>query len=317
MFTKEDAINGLKRLAKSHPHNVKICEKIFRLETAHFTSEQYKNCGSAGMEVGKWANLPVYKGVYTTRENGTGIYKSFIIWLDVYQFLVYLSDYIDRHNGNYARWYSTNVFKQIYYRTILAKIKNRIVMLIFLSLSNFIFSQNTDTINYKKIGNLIFKNNRVVECNFTVTDSCIYSIKTSRTALLKAKYKFCKIDKKIKNFDFGHLIPASMFFCNYNNQILLNTKDNVTYQNSVLNRTIIKELEFFIKRNNISISLIKITILYKDNSVIPRAYLYKIQNDKERSFFYFENKTPILKKLLSYKTTENYYYSLILKDKHE
>lgn len=311
MFSQFDAIEALKKLEVTHPKNAKIIEKIFRLETAHFKSEQFRHTGSAGMEVGKWFGLPKNLGVYTTKENGTGLYKSFIIWQSPYDFLVYLSDYIDRHNGNYARWYSTNTIKQLYYRTILKGIKNRIVLLYFLCFSSLIFGQKNDTIEYFDNCYNVFKENRVIESNFIVSDSCLNYVSTGRTPILKSNYKFCLINKKINSFDFGHLIPASAFFCAYTYQRQLNRKDNVTYQNSFLNRTIIRDLEFLIKKITTNKTIIKITIKYEGLGLIPSMYIYKISTEKEIFYFYFKNKKPFFQNLGSYQTTEKYYNYLI------
>lgn len=311
MFTQIDAKNALQKLQKTHKHNAKIIEKICRLETGHFTSEQYKKTGSAGMEVGKWLNLPQNMGVYTTKENETSLYKSFLIWQNPYEFMVYLSDYIDRNNGNYARWYSTNAIKQLYYKAKLKGIKNRFVLFIFLFFSSFIFGQKIDTIKYSNNCYNIFVNNRVVQSNFVVSDSCIKNATTYRTPILKSKYKFCLVDKKINNYDFGHLVPSSIFFCNYKTQLLINRKDNTTYQNSSLNRTKIKDLEFLIKTITTTKTFVKIIIKYKQNSIIPEMYLYKIYNETGFYYFYFKNETPFFKNLSSYQTTEQYYNYLI------
>lgn len=129
-FTPLNAKNALQQIAiNKGVQRAKLIEKIFRLETNHFKSLQYKKTGSAGMEDGKWFDLK--KGTYTTIEMDDnsptrGVVK-FIRWNNVYDAMEYLSDYIDRHNGNFARWNSTNTTKQQKYSSIVNSIKNQYV----------------------------------------------------------------------------------------------------------------------------------------------------------------------------------------------
>lgn len=129
-FTPEDAENALLTMAgKYGKERAQLLEKILRHETAHFKSGQYKRGGSAGMEDGKWFNLPA--GSYSTyqmRDNLTGYLATFIKWNSVLSFLEYLNDYIDRYNGNWARWNSTNESKQAEYRKRVNAVKNRTIV---------------------------------------------------------------------------------------------------------------------------------------------------------------------------------------------
>jgi hypothetical protein len=129
-FTPSDASNALLKIRSSvGKERAQLLEKILRLETAHFASKQYKVGGSAGMEDGKWYNLP--QGSYTTyqmRDNLTGEMRPFIKWNSVFDFLEYLNNYIDRYNGNYARWNTTNESGQIAYRQKVNSIRNRTVV---------------------------------------------------------------------------------------------------------------------------------------------------------------------------------------------
>jgi len=53
--------------------------------------------------------------------------RTFIKWNNVYDFCVYLSDYIDRHKGNYARWNAISKERQVAYQIKVDKIKNRFI----------------------------------------------------------------------------------------------------------------------------------------------------------------------------------------------
>jgi len=125
MFTEADAMKAIERVSEKYGAELaRIVERIFRLETAHFTSLQYRLTGTAGMEAGKWkdlANLPTVTMNDSDKADGA---DKFIKWNPV-DFALYLAEYIKRHNGNYARWYSTNSEKQAEYRAKLATIKNR------------------------------------------------------------------------------------------------------------------------------------------------------------------------------------------------
>ena len=110
----------------------KTIEKIFRWETGHFKSKQYKLTGSAGMEDGKWKGL--IPGTYTTitmldnhPEKVTNPMRVFIKWNSVYDAMLYLSDYIDRHKGHWGRWNSTDDNKSAKYMSEVSLVKNKFV----------------------------------------------------------------------------------------------------------------------------------------------------------------------------------------------
>jgi hypothetical protein len=129
LFTEEDAKNGLEMLAETRGKEIaKIAERVLRWETAHFKSKQYKKTGSAGMEVGNWANLPDGMESIPMTENRTGKTKRFIVWGSPYAFLNYFADYVERWDGNWARWFSTNPKLQAEYRAKVNTVKNRIVV---------------------------------------------------------------------------------------------------------------------------------------------------------------------------------------------
>lgn len=129
-FTPQDANEALLKIREIvGKERAQILERILRWETAHFTSKQYKLGGSAGMEDGKWYNLPADS--YTTfqmRDNLTGEMRNFIKWNSVFDFLQYLNNYIDRWNGNWARWNTTNETGQISYRQKVNSVRNRTIV---------------------------------------------------------------------------------------------------------------------------------------------------------------------------------------------
>jgi hypothetical protein len=105
-----------------------LLEKIMRWETAHFKSGQYKKGGSAGMEAGRWYNLPDGLSTYQMKDNLTGYMATFIKWTSVIQFLEYLNKYIDRYNGNFARWNTTDPQRQADYRAKVLSVRNRTIV---------------------------------------------------------------------------------------------------------------------------------------------------------------------------------------------
>ena len=132
MFTEQDGIQALQELEKLKGYDrAKLIEKILRLETNHFKSKQYALSGSAGMEMGNWVGIDETKfTTFKMNDNhltGAKKVRTFIKWNNVLDFCLYLSDYIDRYKGNYARWNSMNLERQAMYRTKVASITNRII----------------------------------------------------------------------------------------------------------------------------------------------------------------------------------------------
>lgn len=135
MFTEKDAQNALLDFAKKDKLKAQLLERMLRLETAHFKSKQYQLTGSAGMEDGKWKISKYLPNGYKTvtmndnhpAERGQTVVH-FIVWDKVENFLNFLSDYIDRNNGNFARWNSLNLDRQEKYRAEVNSIKNRFVI---------------------------------------------------------------------------------------------------------------------------------------------------------------------------------------------
>lgn len=135
-YTEADAAAALAKLAKEKgKERAQLIERILRHETAHFNSRQYVSTGSAGMEDGAWGKVvkPYFPNGYEVvyfkdnhpKERGTAKPLAFIVWPSVYLFVKFFSDYIDRHNGNWARWNSTDAKRQEVYRGRIAAIKSR------------------------------------------------------------------------------------------------------------------------------------------------------------------------------------------------
>lgn len=152
-FSEHDARVALLYIYDKHGREIAIIvEKMYRLETTHFTSEQYKNCGTGGMEVHGSApyygwdpttfkNHPEYTpiGIWSHME-GKGLSgqggnvqetkkpKAFVKLPSVVAGMEYKAEYIQRYNGNYARWYNAKDIKaQEKYRESLKGIKSKIV----------------------------------------------------------------------------------------------------------------------------------------------------------------------------------------------
>jgi hypothetical protein len=132
MYTSKDAEISLLELKKlKGTEKAQLIEKILRLETNHFRSKQYAISGSAGMEMGAWQGIDETKfSTFQMKDNhltGEKQMRTFIKWNSVLDFCLYLSDYIDRYKGNYARWNSMNTERQEAYRIKINSIKARIV----------------------------------------------------------------------------------------------------------------------------------------------------------------------------------------------
>ncbi|WP_336689650.1 MULTISPECIES: hypothetical protein [unclassified Chryseobacterium] len=143
-FTVEDGKSALKIIYDKYGKDMAIViERMYRDETGHFTSGQYKACGTGGMEVhGNAPNYgwddsffeahPEYKamGVWSAFENKgmsgkggnkqvTDRKKEFVILPSVLAGMEYKAFYIQKHNGNWARWHSTESEAQETYRKYL------------------------------------------------------------------------------------------------------------------------------------------------------------------------------------------------------
>ena len=148
-FNISDAEKSLKLIHNEYGKEMAtIIEKMYRVETAHFKSTQFKKTGTGGMEshgVGPyfgWSKeffdlypelIPL--GVFAIKEGkGAGGNKQdtvnkkrFVIMTSVYAGMKYKAYYIKKHNMDYARWYSTNEDNKKIYRESLKGVKARIV----------------------------------------------------------------------------------------------------------------------------------------------------------------------------------------------
>lgn len=130
-FTEKDAENAIREVNKIYGKDMaQLVERIMRLETNHFKSGQYRLTGSAGMEVGKWANIPKgatdgYIEIDDTAKVGM---EKFIVWHSVTDFAKYLAEYIKRYNGNYARWNALDEKLQEQYRKKVMSVKPRFIV---------------------------------------------------------------------------------------------------------------------------------------------------------------------------------------------
>ena len=151
-YTLEDAKEALKVIYNKYGEEMaRVIEKMYRSETKHFTSGQYKNTGTGGMEVfGKppyygWSSKffeqnPSYKpiGIWSAYEN-EGLSKQggnpqvkdkkkqFVVMPSVLAGMEYKAYYINKYNGNWARWYSTQVQAQEEYKKAIKPIRARII----------------------------------------------------------------------------------------------------------------------------------------------------------------------------------------------
>mgnify|MGYP002677259011 FL=1 len=141
LFTVQDGKDALRKIYDNYGKDMSvIVERMFRIETTHFTSGQYRHCGAPGMEVHGtppaygwssdfFAQHPEYQptGIWSKKE-GKGLSgqggntqvtdkpKQFVVFDSVESSMEYIVYYINKHDGNYARWYSTQDSAQKLYR---------------------------------------------------------------------------------------------------------------------------------------------------------------------------------------------------------
>ena len=148
IFTENDARVSLRKIYDVYGKELaEIVECMYRAETAHFKSKQYQYCGTPGMEshgvapyygwdstlfveqpVGLWSAFEG-KGLSTVggTQQETSKKKDFVKVSSVDVGMEYLAKYINKYNGNYARWYSKNDSNQRIYREKINSIIPRIV----------------------------------------------------------------------------------------------------------------------------------------------------------------------------------------------
>lgn len=151
-YTPEDAREALITIYNKHGHDMaKIIEQLYRDETGHFQSTQYKRCGAGGMEIAGanpqppgygwneslFLRHPEYSpiGIWWAFENKglsgqggnqqvTTRKKGYIIFPTVLAAMEYKVDYIKRNHGNWARWHSLDVTVQSNYREAILKMRH-------------------------------------------------------------------------------------------------------------------------------------------------------------------------------------------------
>jgi hypothetical protein len=147
-FTEEDARDALKYIFDKYGRTIaETVERMYRTETRHFQSTQYRRCGTGGMEVhgpapyygwtpdfyseppiGTWA---AFEGAGLSGVGGnaqvTNRKKVFVVVSSVRVGMEFKAKYIVHYNGNYARWFSTDANAQAVYRKTLESITPRIV----------------------------------------------------------------------------------------------------------------------------------------------------------------------------------------------
>lgn len=137
-------------MAKYGVEKAKIVEQIYRCETAYFASEQYRHTGTGGMEA---FGLPPYYGWDTSfslqfpHYQPIGIWdafenqglsdvggnaqsknkKKFVVMPSVLAGMEYKIHYINKHNGNWARWHSTQPQAQEQYKKLVNSVRPRFV----------------------------------------------------------------------------------------------------------------------------------------------------------------------------------------------
>jgi hypothetical protein len=137
-YSEADFIAALPKVVTKYGKGIaEYVEKIYRLETAHFKSEQFKATGTPGMEAhgiapnyGWYAPFfvanPSYTplGTHVMKENGTGREKTFIVMPSVEAAMMFLADYLKRYDSP-GRWYTTVPEKQAQYVATLNTIISR------------------------------------------------------------------------------------------------------------------------------------------------------------------------------------------------
>ena len=151
-FTENDAKEALKIIYDKHGKDMAvIIEKMYRDETRHFQSGQFKACGTGGMEA--FGSAPYYGwdknffeanpefkpvGIWSAFENKgmsgqggnkqvTDRKKEFVVFPSVLAGMEFKVFYINKYNGNWARWHSTDKSVQEVYKKHIQSIRARFV----------------------------------------------------------------------------------------------------------------------------------------------------------------------------------------------
>jgi len=153
-FTEHDARLALMKIYDLYGKEMaQTIESIYRWEGKHFKSDQFKICGSPGMEATMNGTAPnygwdgsLYKkhteytpvGIWESMENAgmsgkggnkqdTVNKKRYIKFPSVEAGMMYIVDFIERHNGNVGRWHSTDSAVQKNYEKDIKQAIPRIV----------------------------------------------------------------------------------------------------------------------------------------------------------------------------------------------
>ncbi|MWV10838.1 hypothetical protein F3I62_01920 [Pseudomonas sp. R-28-1W-6] len=151
-YTVEDGKSALRIIYDKYGKDMAvIIERMYRDETRHFQSMQYRRCGTGGMEA--FGEPPYYGwdasffeanqdftpiGIWEAFENQgmsgqggnqqvTDHKKRFVVLPSVLAGMEYKANYINKHGGNWARWHSTDTNVQTVYRTHIEAIRARFV----------------------------------------------------------------------------------------------------------------------------------------------------------------------------------------------
>ncbi|APC16882.1 hypothetical protein BLL42_14495 [Pseudomonas frederiksbergensis] len=152
LFTVADGKAAIKVIYEKYGKEMAIIiERMYRDETAHFESGQYANCGTGGMEafggppyygwdgaifeahpeytpVGTWSAFE-NKGMSGQGGNQqvTDKKKVFVVLPSVLAGMEYKAAYINKYDGNWARWHSKETSVQNVYKTHIQAIRARFV----------------------------------------------------------------------------------------------------------------------------------------------------------------------------------------------
>jgi hypothetical protein len=147
-LTPDNIRNSLAIIKQRHGREIaKRVEQLYRKETRHFQSGQFKGTLSPGMEPSPqtnsvfpfgWNSLKLFAqqnnigsgsfflaGPYT--EGGTGRQKKFIGFPDLVTAMEFLIFMINRRGGNWGKWYSLNESDATRYQNSLNQISTPIV----------------------------------------------------------------------------------------------------------------------------------------------------------------------------------------------
>lgn len=140
------AFNNLKTVYS--PEILRNAEKIYRLETAHFSTNNFKNTFGAGFEAAKnyypfgWNSLKSFwdahpnlapKTFYSQNENvqkdisGSGKLKKFLIFPNLTGGIRAVCEILSYRGNDVGRYFSNDIKSQEQYRNKISKIKTKYV----------------------------------------------------------------------------------------------------------------------------------------------------------------------------------------------